>query len=134
MRVLVPLVFLLAVLTACVGEGKACTLIATRTGVGVEVDPALRAATGTLELCWDNRCKTHDLGLRHGTDGFADVPDLPLTEMSATVRLAGAAGERLVEQSLLMTAAQTFPNGPDCGAGGPQQNLVVEASGAVRVR
>ncbi|MGC7100408.1 hypothetical protein ACPZ19_37490 [Amycolatopsis lurida] len=134
MRVLVPLVFLLALLTACTGEGKPCTLIGTRVGVGVDVDPALAAKDGTLELCWDGRCTTHDLGLRDGTDGFADVPDLPLTEVLATVRLTGAGGDQLVEQTLPITAAQTFPNGPDCGAGGPQQQLVVDASGAVRVR
>ncbi|UJW34528.1 hypothetical protein L3Q67_12585 [Saccharothrix sp. AJ9571] len=153
MRVLAPLVLLFALLSACSGGGMACTAIGSRTGVSVDVDPAVapKVGSGTLELCWDGRCRTVDLELypstaaaettcegevcsarmrqTGGKHAFGDVHDLPLTEVQATLRLTGA---EVVTATLPFTPEQTYPNGPGCGAGGPQQRLVVEASGAVR--
>ncbi|GAB2742404.1 hypothetical protein [Amycolatopsis magusensis] len=153
MRALVPLVFPLALLPACSGADLACTAIGSRSGVSVEVDPAVapKVDSGTLELCWDGRCRTLDLELypstaagettcagevcsaqvrqTGGKHAFGDVLDLPLTEIQATLRLTGTES---VTATLPLTPEQTYPNGPGCGAGSPQQRLVVEASGTVR--
>ncbi|MGA6165792.1 hypothetical protein [Amycolatopsis magusensis] len=153
MRALVPLVFLLALLSACSGVEFACTAIGSQSGVSVEVDPAVapQVDSGTLELCWDGRCRTVDLELYQSTvpaettcegevcsarmrqtggkHAFGTVLDLPLTEVQATLRLTGT---EVVTATLPLTPEQTYPNGPHCGAGGPQQRLVVEASGTVR--
>lgn len=43
--------------TAC-SPGRACTLIAAAPGIEVSVDPALDVTGGTLELCWDGRCRS----------------------------------------------------------------------------
>jgi hypothetical protein len=124
----------------------------------VDIDPAIAAkiSGGTLTLCREGACQTGQLDLvpstsavastcdgdvcsarsreTGGTHAFMTVPDLPETELAATVRLTDQSGATVVDQSLNVTAELTYPNGPDCGTGGPQQQLLVDANGIVRIR
>ena len=119
--------------TAC-SQGRACTLIAAAPGIEVSVDPALDVTGGTLELCWDGRCRTERVELVSSTDAtFVQVLGLPETAVTATVRLTGQSGAPVVDRTLTVTPELTYPNGPDCDGEAPQQQLVVDANGGVRV-
>jgi hypothetical protein len=54
-----------------------------------------------------------------GKQGFADILDLPATPVEVT--LSGV--------TLRVAPKMSRPNGPGCGGGGPQANLVVDESG-----
>jgi hypothetical protein len=69
-----------------------------------------------------------------GKNGFASVPSLPERTVDATLTLTDAAGAQLVEQTLRITPKMLYPNGPDCGGGGPQTGLLVSPNGTVSER
>ena len=50
------------------------------------------------------------------------------------VALADAAGAVLLDQTVTATPKLTYPNGPKCGAGGPQTGLEVSSAGVVTER
>jgi hypothetical protein len=157
MRLFLTLVLVVAVTAACSAE-RPCTLIGSPAGVGVDIEPAMAAKTigGTLTLCWADTCRdgrfdlvpsttavprTCDGGncaaemlVTGGSHAFMNVPDLPATEMKATVRLTDESGTTVVDQTVDITTTATYPNGPHCDSGGPQEQLLVDADGAVRVR
>lgn len=137
-----------ALLTACgtqaAGPGHACTAIGSVVGIRVQIDPEVAnkfGRTEQLRVCLPGRCEsvavllgpaTTAMGTEcndqacsahmretGGKTGIATIPDLPASPVSVT--FAG--------QTLTITPKQTYPNGPDCGAGGPQAQLTVDALG-----
>ncbi|GAB2991899.1 hypothetical protein LWP59_33980 [Amycolatopsis acidiphila] len=148
MRILVLLVVLTACGTQAGAPDRACTEIGTPVGIGVRIAPSVAARfTGTtsLEACWNGACHTYPVALSPettatgstctgtapddtctarmretgGKTGFANVPGLP----AAAVRVTFSG------ETVDVTPKLLYPNGPDCGAGGPQANLVVDAQG-----
>ena len=138
----------------CTESSRGCTLIGSPSGIAVTVDRAVAAQLRNLQLriCWGGHCEVRAVALDPGTDsvdrgcsgsdpdsacsatavpngslvGFADIAQLPIGKItvSATATLSG---KRHRYPSIDRTAVQTFPNGPDCGAGGNQLHIVVGA-------
>jgi hypothetical protein len=158
MRALPLLAVLLAATTACgsqagPGGGRICTAIGTPVGVGIDLQPAAAAkvSDATVVACWPGACVTRVVGLRPSTaagsetctggncsmravptggkQGFADLPGLPSAPVQFTVKLAGFA-----DQTLDVTPKLSYPNGPDCGAGGPQAQVFVDDTGRATER
>ncbi len=152
--------FALLALTGCgvlPGEGE-CTLAAAREGVGVEVAAGLDAADATVEVCTGQTCRTVPVTLRPftvaagttcegggpsavcsaevrrtgGSQGFADVPDLPGERVRVTVTVTDAGDSRLAHGSVTATPRTVSPNGPGCGGAAPQLDVTVAADGTVR--
>ncbi|WP_254126270.1 hypothetical protein [Amycolatopsis sp. CA-230715] len=152
------------VLTGCgagAGGEHACTLIAAVVGISVDLAPPIaeKTASATVEACWANTCRTHPLDLAPaskagpqtctgtgpdaacsaqsiptgGKHGVVTVPDLPETPVQVTVTLTEPGG-RTGTKKLTATPVMAHPNGPDCGGGGPQLNLAVDASGTLVTR
>lgn len=150
MRILVLLS--VALLAACGTQAgapdRACTAIGTRVGIGVEIAPSVAARfadTMNVEVCWNGSCHNYPVALSPSTaavdssctgtgpddacsarvqetggkNGFADIFDLPTSPVQLT--LSGV--------TLTVTPKLWYPNGPDCGAGGPQANVVVDETG-----
>ncbi|WP_167165734.1 hypothetical protein [Saccharomonospora amisosensis] len=163
MRVTALLALLLvASCGASVGSGgqRPCTEIGVRVGIGVDIDAGLAAEAATLRTCWGGSCRTYPVDLFQSTaatdstcagdrpddvcsarlrptggqHGFADIADLPERPVEVTLTVTGAGGERLAHRTLSVTPTPVYPNGPDCGAGGPQSNLVVDPRGMVSER
>jgi hypothetical protein len=158
MRALPLLALLLAATTACgspagSGGGQTCTAIGPLVGVGIDLQPAAAAkvSDATVVACWSGACVTRAVELRPSTaagpetctgdncsvraaptggkQGFADLPGLPSAPVRLTVKLAGFA-----DQTLDVTPKLSYPNGPDCGAGGPQAQVVVDDTGRATER
>lgn len=164
MRTLPAMAFVLAAATGCgasagAGGGHQCTAIGSPAGISVDVAADMATKTsgdGKLRVCWDGVCHTREVSLRASTKptnetcgpevcssqltrtgrehAFASVPKLPAAPVRATLTLSGSGGAPLVRETLRVTPEKTYPNGPDCGAGGPQASLVVGPSGKVRAR
>ena len=66
-----------------------------------------------------------------GKSGFADIPDLPERSVDVTITLTGLVGELDLSGEIQLTPEPTYPNGPDCPAGGNQAQLFVDAAGNV---
>jgi hypothetical protein len=149
------LAFVLAAATACgspagTGGGQICTAIGTLVGVGVDVQPVIAAKVGDVALtaCWSGTCVDRTVQLRPSTaaaqqtcvgdtcsahmiptggkNGFADLPGLPSTPVQLTVRLAG-----YPDQNLTVTPKLSYPNGPNCDAGGPQAQVSINNTGTL---
>ncbi|MEU8106939.1 hypothetical protein AB0C18_24785 [Nonomuraea muscovyensis] len=159
MRRLVPALALAATLTGCgLAEPPSCTLIGTPVGVGVTVEPPLaaRVASAAVEVCWDGACHRPRLELHPetrpgaqtcagencsvtmeptgGRAGFADVAGLPKRPVRVRVTLRDSRGEQLADTTIEVTPEGRFPNGPDCGEGGPNAAVVVDRQGTARLR
>lgn len=161
-RIAAGLVALVALAGCRMEAGRPCTLIAARVGVGLRVAPPLatRVSDADVRICWDgggcqDRTITLDpdttAGLQSctgtapddtcgasavptgGLVGFADVNDLPKRPVQVSVVLHDASGKRVFDQELTMTPKGVFPNGPDCGEGGPQAHLIA-TDGQLRER
>jgi hypothetical protein len=159
MRVLPVMAMVLVAATACgspsgAGGERACTMIGAQVGIGLDLEPAAAAKVGsaTLVACWASTCDTQDLVLSPSTaaasttctgdkptdscsarmtptggkHGFATLPGLPAEPVRVTVRLSA-----FPEQTLEVTPKPVYLNGPDCGGGGPQATLHVDANGVV---
>jgi len=159
MRVLPVMAMVLVAVTACgspsgAGGERACTMIGTQVGIGLDIEPAAAAKvdSATLVACWASTCDTQDVVLSPSTaaasttctgdkptdscsarmtttggkHGFVTLPGLPVEPIRVTVRLSA-----FPEQTLDVTPKLLYPNGPDCGAGGPQATLRVDANGVV---
>jgi hypothetical protein len=144
------------------GGGRACTGIGTPVGVSVDIDSGYAAKVGAakLQVCWDGTCRTSNVELSPssrgsalpctgtgptavcgaqavptgGKNGFATVTDLPVKPVDATLTLTDPAGAPLAERALRITPKLLYPNGPDCGSGGPQTGLTVSPDGTVSER
>jgi hypothetical protein len=145
MRALVLLA--LGLLAACGAQVRACPAVGMLVGIGVDVAPPVAERVDSLSLfaCWDGSCRTYPVrlfpsttvtgstctgpgpanqcsaqtGATGGKHGFAEIPDLPAAPIDVT--LSGF--------TLRVTPKLSYPNGPDCGGGGPQANLVVDGTG-----
>ncbi|GLY70869.1 hypothetical protein Atai01_74880 [Amycolatopsis taiwanensis] len=139
-------------LTACGTQagapGRPCTEIAALVGINVRITPSVAgrfADTTSLEACWNGSCHTYPFVLSPATTaadstcagtgpddtcsaqvretggktGFAVIPELPAAPVRVTF-----AGE-----TLTVTPKAVYPNGPDCGTGGPQVELTVDENG-----
>jgi hypothetical protein len=126
-------------------------------GVGIDLSPGIAAKVSgaTLLACWAGGCTTRKVELEPSTatgpttctgdkpsnvcsasmtptggkHGFADLPGLPAAPVRVTVTLSG-----FPEQTLDVTPTMSYPNGPDCGPGGPQARLVVDDTGKMTER
>lgn len=163
MRTLPAMAFVLAAATGCGAAagsgGHQCTLLGSPAGISVDVPASMATMTsgeGALRVCWDGVCHTRELSLRASTKAtsstcgpevcssqltptgrehaFVQVPKLPTSKVRVTLTLSGSDGETVVRDTVRVTPEKTYPNGPDCGAGGPQAGLVVGPSGAVHAR
>ena len=108
---------LLTLLVLAAGCGTAehpCTLIGTRVGIGLDVAPGA-GPVDVLTACWSGSCRDYPVD----PTGFAEIPGLPATPVDVTV--AGHTAQ--------VTPRLLYPNGPGCGAGGPQAGLVLDAAG-----
>ncbi|WP_201761470.1 MULTISPECIES: hypothetical protein [unclassified Nonomuraea] len=145
---------LFAVALSGCSDGSECTAIGTPVGVSVRVKAPIAASAETAEMqvCWDGACKPARAELRvsqetgeGGCDGdtceatavptddkvgFATVPGLPKQPVEVRLTLRGS--EPVAEHTLTVTPKGRFPNGPECGEGGPNVVLTVEADGTVR--
>lgn len=141
----------LATAGACAGGGgTACTDIGAFHGVAFTVDPsgAEGVETALMELCRDGGCVEYELGFTQETrtvnedcaDGTcwaeaeetgglqARVPvdDLPTEPVDVRIELRADDGEALLTDELSAAPEMVYPNGPDCGAQGPQLGLEIE--------
>ncbi|MFG1943044.1 hypothetical protein [Nonomuraea sp. NPDC048826] len=156
MRAPVAVLALAALLTAC-SDSRPCTMIGTRVGVGLTVEAPLASQVdrAELEVCLPDGCRTYEPDLHPvtaaaettcsgdtcsarmretgGKQGFADVPGLPKSPVRVRVTLLDADGRTLLDRGLDVTPEGRFPNGPDCGEGGPNALLVAGPDG-VRVK
>jgi hypothetical protein len=142
-------------------SGIECTAVGTPVGVALEIEPpfAAKVASATMKICWDQTCRTPVIRLdpstkagpqscagtgpedvcgvtavpTGGQHGFGDAPGLPKSPVVITLVLRDSTGGRILNRRLTVTPKGAFPNGPDCGEGGPQAGLVV-ADGRVRAR
>lgn len=65
-----------------------------------------------------------------GKVGFADIPELPATSVTVATKLTDLNGEPLLVETVTVTPTETFPNGPECPAGGVQASITIDAHGA----
>ncbi len=143
------------------GDGRPCTEIGARVGIGVQVAPppagtSLREAA--VEACWEGSCRTVPVELSPATEvaettctgegpddpcsarlretggytGFAPMSGLPTGPVQVTLTVTDADGERFAHRTLEVTPELVYPNGPDCEPGGPQAQLEVDEQGRVR--
>ncbi|MGI5272758.1 hypothetical protein ACQEUU_26680 [Nonomuraea sp. CA-218870] len=149
-------VLVAALLTACAGP-PVCTAIGAPVGVLLDVEPPLAARVdrAELEVCWSGACHRPELILHPATaaveticagdtcsarmaetggeHGFASVPGLPKSPVRARLKLRDADGRAVLDRTLDVTPEGRFPNGPECGEGGPNVQLVA-GSGGVRAK
>ncbi|TDE39881.1 hypothetical protein E1295_32590 [Nonomuraea mesophila] len=147
---------LFAVALSGCSDGGTCTGIGTPVGVSVRVKAPIAASAGAaeMEVCWDGACRPARAELRvaQGTGkgscegdtcrasavptddklGFATVPGLPKRPVEVRLTLTGTGSEPVAEHTVTVTPKGRFPNGPECGEGGPNVVLTVEADGTVR--
>ena len=147
----------LLLLTGCSAPALACTEIGAPSGVSVTVLAPYAADVDALSLtiCWTGAdCVESAVDLMPGSDtvdqgcsgtepddtcsatavpndtlvGFLDVAGLPAgpVTVEGTVT-AGGKQRRLAEIS--RTAETTYPNGPQCGPGGNQLSVQLDANG-----
>ncbi|GAA3539817.1 hypothetical protein GCM10022419_019820 [Nonomuraea rosea] len=146
-----------ALLTGCQSE-PSCRLLHVVVGVGVSIEAPLAARTETvsIQVCWDGACRPADVtlspstrmesstcsgdtcsarGVRTGDKhGVGEVEGLPKRPVEVRLKLLGAAADPVLERTVTVTPKGSFPNGPDCGEGGPSTALTVSRDGVVRER
>jgi hypothetical protein len=66
-----------------------------------------------------------------GKSGFATIQSLPTSPVTVTLQLNDQTGKPVLDKTMRVTPEPAYPNGRDCGAAGPQAQLVVDASGSV---
>ncbi|WP_158886694.1 hypothetical protein [Amycolatopsis anabasis] len=158
-----PAIGLLFLATACgapagAGDGHPCTEIGTPVGISIDIAAPLadRARAVNVTVCWAGSCQAPRVDLFPSSEagqsgcagevcsaqarptgakhGFADVPGLPASPVRVTLALVSESGSTFSERVLEVTPALAYPNGPDCGAGGPQAGLTVAPDGTVTQR
>ena len=127
---------ILVATTACTTPqvSQACTAMGSPSGISITADPALvpKIDTGTFDVCGDGDCRTYPIAFNKQPDTFADVPDLPTSEVEVTVRIVDRSGAEVVERILTVTPVLTYPNGRGCGPDGARVLLLVDENGDVR--
>ncbi|MDX3105640.1 hypothetical protein ACIBO5_13395 [Nonomuraea angiospora] len=126
-------------LCGCQGE-QGCTLIGTRVGVQVDVAAPLasRVVAAKLKVCQAGRCTEPKLELfpsdQGGKYGFGDVGGLRKEWATVRLRLTDAAEKEVLDRTIDVTPKGRFPNGPQCGEGGPNAQVEVNGEGRMRER
>lgn len=128
-----------------------CTLAAASEGVSVRVDATLvtQVTDATMIACWDGTCRPYPLELRgmrewvDSVDGpldtrpvsprpnFVEIRDLPTTPVVVNLVFRDRQGNTLFNERTTVTPELMYPNGPRCGGGGPQAQVVVHADGSL---
>lgn len=127
-------------------------------GIGVDVDPALgpRVAELSVTVCRGTACQTLPVMLTEtegpaieekgiggtvsarpgpptgGKHGFAEMGELTTDPVKVAIELRGPAGEVVAQRTLQVTPKMIAANGPGCGEGGPQANVLVDPNGAAQ--
>lgn len=125
-----------------------CTMIGTPKGISVDVDPlvAAQVTDATMITCWDGVCRPHRMelreweGVRHvrpptsgpsPMPGFVTIDDLPTKPVVVNLVFKDWQGDTLFNEQITITPELSYPNGPHCGAGGPQAHVIVHADGSL---
>ena len=146
----------LLVLVGCSVPTLACTDIGSVSGISVTVLAPYAAQVDAvrLKVCWAENCQERDVELTPGSDtidqgcsgpepddtcsatavpngtkvGFAELSELPAgpITVAATVTLDG---RRVTAAEAARTAETSYPNGPQCGAGGNQAQIEIDRTG-----
>ncbi|WP_157245835.1 hypothetical protein [Nonomuraea typhae] len=136
-RTLGLLAILLLPLAACQSE-RICTAIGTPVGIQVDVAPPLagRVAAAEMEVCQAGACRPARLELfvagGGGSNGFGDVRGLSKEPARVALKLTSPGGDTLVDRRVEVVPRGRYPNGPDCGEGGPNARVVVDGDGTLR--
>ncbi|WP_436789005.1 hypothetical protein [Yinghuangia sp. YIM S10712] len=130
-----------------------CTLVGTMPGVGVRVTGT--AATGAAEVqaraCQQGSCQDVTVRLMpsRGTsssgcdgdmcsavttplperNGFIDLTGLTTAPVRLSLTVRDAAGGTITAGEITVTPGGTYPNGPNCGVGSPQAQVLVADGG-----
>jgi hypothetical protein len=146
----------LLLLTGCSTPTLACTEIGSVSGVSVTVlAPYAAKVDGVrLEVCWAGQCQERDVELAPGNDpvdqgcsgpdpedvcsatavpngskvGFVELTGLPAGPMTVAATLT-VNGRRVPVAEVTRTAETTYPNGPQCPAGGNQAAIQIDHTG-----
>jgi hypothetical protein len=146
----------LLLLAGCSVPTLACTEIGSVSGVSVTVLAPYASQVDDLgvEVCWAGQCQEREVELSPGSDtvdqgcsgsdpedtcsatavpndtkvGFVEVPGLPAGPITIAGTLT-ADGRRVQLSEVSRTAETTYPNGPQCGAGGNQAAIEIDKSG-----
>ena len=149
-------VTLLLLLAGCSVPTLACTEIGSASGISVTVLAPYAAQVDAvrLEVCWAGQCQERDVELAPGSDtvdqgcsgpdpddtcsatavpnntlvGFAELPELPAGPITVAAVLT-VDGRRVTLAEAARSAETTYPNGPQCGAGGNQAQIEIDRTG-----
>ena len=146
----------LLLLAGCSTPELACTDIGSVSGISVTVlAPYAAKVDGVrLEVCWAGQCQERDVELAPGSDtvdqgcsgpnpddpcsatavpngtlvGFVELAGLPAGPITIGATLT-VDGRRVRVAGVTRTAETTYPNGPQCGAGGNQAAIQIDRTG-----
>ncbi|WP_017536930.1 hypothetical protein [Nocardiopsis halophila] len=136
---------------ACVGGGgTTCTDIGAPRAVTFTVAPsdAEGVEAAEMELCQDDACEDYEFVFTEDTRAVAErceegtcaaeaeetgglraqvlIDDLTTGPADVRIELRGTDGEALSAHEAAAAPEMVYPNGPDCGAQGPQLGLEIE--------
>ena len=154
MRRWVVAVFLLV--AGCSTPELSCTDIGSVSGISVTVlAPYAAQVDGVrLEVCWAGQCQERDVEVAPGSDtvdqgcsgpnpddpcsatavpngtlvGFVELAGLPARPVTIEATL-NVDGRRVRVAEVTRTAGTTYPNWPQCGAGGNQAAITIDRIG-----
>lgn len=134
----------------------ACTEIGSVSGVSVTVRAPYAAKVDVvrLKVCWAGQCQERNVELSPGSDtvdqgcsgpdpddtcsatavpngtlvGFAELAGLPAGPITVSATLT-VDGRRVPVTETTKSAETTYPNGPQCGAGGNQAAIEIDHTG-----
>jgi hypothetical protein len=146
----------LLLLAGCSAPTLACTDIGSASGISVTVLAPYAAQVDAvrLEVCWAGQCSERNVELAPGSDtidqgcsgsdpddtcsatavpngtlvGFAELSELPAGPITVAATLT-VDGRRVALAETARTAETTYPNGPQCGAGGNQARIEIDRTG-----
>ncbi len=138
--------------------GRPCTMVAAMPGIGVDVAAPLAAGAQDVRarVCQEGVCRDVAARLTQssgpgangcsgevcsavatplpGKHGFLDLPGITTAPALLSLSVYDAAGARLAAGEITVTPETTFPNGPDCGAGEAQAQVLVADGGVLTAR
>ncbi|UGQ12206.1 hypothetical protein LO772_00920 [Yinghuangia sp. ASG 101] len=143
----------LVVAAGCSGgsPSRPCTLVATMPGIGVHVAAPLADGAGDVQarVCQEGACRDVTARLQPATGtgangcdgdvcsavatplpdkrGFLDLPGITTAPALLTLTVRDASGAVLTTGEITVTPEETHPNGPDCGGGDAQAQVLVTA-------
>ncbi|WP_394839037.1 hypothetical protein LVJ94_19300 [Pendulispora rubella] len=109
-----------------------CTLIGTVRGFGIDIDAAFASTirSGTIVACWRGTCRTAPLDfMLDRRFAIVEMLDLPAEPVQVALHFTDNDGSPLPARTITVVPRMVYPNGPRCGADGPQQNLRIDAEG-----